>query len=390
MDTTTREEGAERPDALGPPNTKPTPQGMVYLLAIGVFSLAMLYLGANLVFLLGSLVLGSSAVLWFLARGNLRRLRAQRTLPRRTRVGLPTPLTWRLSNDRRSAALGVEIDDRPAAGSRPVRVQIEFPCVQGGSATDVTTQIVFGRRGRVDLSASGAWVWSRFPLGLFRAASEAAGSGQILVRPAEGRIGSSLRQMLRGRLDVESRRRRTWRGEDAIYGVREYREGDDPRRVHWRSTARRGTLVVSEWRAEQGREAVIVLGRGPASGARGNPAFERAVSCAATLWRHLAAEGLRARLLFGSGPALTMGEGGRGLDAGLDALALVPSQGARRPRRALRTLREPTAPRSVIYVAAGKEAGLSKDLIAAAGRGGTTITLRADLRSIRRYIQGLA
>jgi uncharacterized protein (DUF58 family) len=31
-----------------------------------------------------------------------------------------------------------------------------------------------------------------------------------------------------------------------IAGVREWQHGDDPRRVHWRSTARRGRLIVAE------------------------------------------------------------------------------------------------------------------------------------------------
>ncbi len=390
METRTQARGPEGPDALGTPSTSPTPQGMVYLLAIGVFSLAMLYLGANLVFLLGALVLGSSGVLWFLTRSNLQHLRVRRELPRRTRVGMLTPLTWTICNDAGRSSLGVEIDDRPAPGSKPVRLQVEFPCIEGHGSAEVSTQIVFGRRGRVDLSSPGTWIWSRYPLGLFRAAARPVLEGSILVRPAEGRVGASLREMLRGKLDMEARRRRTWRGEDAIYGVREYREGDDPRRVHWRSTARRGALVVSEWRAEQGREAVIVLGRGPVAGARGNPAFERAVSTAATLWRHCAVEGLHARLVLGNGAKLAMDDSGRGLEAGLDALAVVPSQGNRRPRRALRQLREPTAPRSVIYIASGKEAGLAKDLGAAAGRAGTSLQLRCDLRSIRRYIRGIA
>lgn len=31
-----------------------------------------------------------------------------------------------------------------------------------------------------------------------------------------------------------------------LAGIREWRTGDDPRRVHWRSTARRGRLIVAE------------------------------------------------------------------------------------------------------------------------------------------------
>ncbi len=76
-------------------------------------------------------------------------------------------------------------------------------------------------------------------------------------------------------------------GEDDI-ATREYRDGDDLRRVHWRSTAKRGELMVR--REEQPRQmrATVLLdararghrGDGPAS------SFEWAVSAAASVAVH--------------------------------------------------------------------------------------------------------
>ena len=183
--------------------------------------------------------------------------------------------------------------------------------------------------------------------------------------------------------------RKLWRGDDVIYGVREFREGDDPRRIHWRSTARRGALIVSEWRAEQGRQAVLVLGRGVAAGAPAAADFERAVSAAATTWRLLARENLRTSLVLGGRSDIRMEESGRGLEAGLDKLAVVRPQGPRRPRKTLRRLAEQPSPRTVIYVAAGAERGIEREVAAAAGRGGSWIVLRAGDASLARWIQGL-
>jgi uncharacterized protein (DUF58 family) len=87
-------------------------------------------------------------------------------------------------------------------------------------------------------------------------------------------------------------------GEDDI-ATREYRYGDDLRRVHWRSTARRGELMVR--RDEQPRQmrATVVLdaravghrGDGPAS------SFEWAVSAAASVAVHLSGQRYGLRLL---------------------------------------------------------------------------------------------
>jgi uncharacterized protein (DUF58 family) len=174
-----------------------------------------------------------------------------------------------------------------------------------------------------------------------------------------------------------------------IYGVREFRQGDDPRRIHWRSTARRGALVLSEWRAEQGRHVVVVLGRGVGAGPQATAHFERAVSATAALWRLCGRERMRTQLLLGGRKDPGLDDTGRGLERGLDALAVVAAQGRRKPRRALRRLADTTGPRTVLYVAAGPEPGIETELAAAAGRGGDWLVLRAHDASLERWVRGL-
>lgn len=94
-------------------------------------------------------------------------------------------------------------------------------------------------------------------------------------------------------------------GEDDVI-PRSYRHGDDVRRVHWRSTARHGTLMVR--REEQPHRAhctVLLdtrrcgyLDAGPGSG------FERAVSGAASVVTHLSERGYPVRLLTDTGAEL--------------------------------------------------------------------------------------
>lgn len=86
--------------------------------------------------------------------------------------------------------------------------------------------------------------------------------------------------------------------------VREYRRGDDLRRVHWRSTARAGELMVRrEEQPWQSRATVLLdnrahrhTGRGPGS------TFEAAISAAASIVRHLGERGYGVRLATASGP----------------------------------------------------------------------------------------
>ncbi|WP_159766854.1 DUF58 domain-containing protein [Streptomyces sp. HM190] len=101
-------------------------------------------------------------------------------------------------------------------------------------------------------------------------------------------------------------------GEDDVI-PRGYRRGDDLRRVHWRSTARYGELMVRrEEQPQRARCTVLLdtravgyLGAGPDS------AFEWAVSGAASMLVHMLERGYSVRLLTDTGSSVP-GEGADG------------------------------------------------------------------------------
>ena len=85
--------------------------------------------------------------------------------------------------------------------------------------------------------------------------------------------------------------------------TREYRHGDDLRRVHWRSTARTGELMVRREEQPWESRATLVLdtrstghrGEGPTA------SFEWAVSAVASVAVHLRQYGYKLRMVTGSG-----------------------------------------------------------------------------------------
>ncbi|WP_149551292.1 DUF58 domain-containing protein [Streptomyces marokkonensis] len=123
-------------------------------------------------------------------------------------------------------------------------------------------------------------------------------------------------------------------GEDDVI-PRGYRYGDDLRRVHWRSTARFGELMVRrEEQPQRARCTVLLDTRAVAyEGAGPDSAFEWAVSGAASVLVHMLERGFSVRLLTDTGTSVP-GEGSDGFAgvsqesadaAGLmmDALAVV-------------------------------------------------------------------
>ncbi|MFH9823708.1 DUF58 domain-containing protein [Streptomyces bobili] len=99
--------------------------------------------------------------------------------------------------------------------------------------------------------------------------------------------------------------------DDAI--PRGYRYGDDLRRVHWRSTARYGELMVRrEEQPQRSRCTVLLDTRGLAyRGAGPDSAFEWAVSGAASVLVHMLERGFSVRLLTDAGSSVP-GEGADG------------------------------------------------------------------------------
>ena len=64
---------------------------------------------------------------------------------------------------------------------------------------------------------------------------------------------------------------------ETIHGVRDWRSGDDARQIHWRTTARRGQLVVLE-RESPEQPRLVLVATGPSSA----PSWEHSVSLLAS------------------------------------------------------------------------------------------------------------
>ncbi|WP_432124632.1 DUF58 domain-containing protein [Streptomyces sp. C10-9-1] len=94
-------------------------------------------------------------------------------------------------------------------------------------------------------------------------------------------------------------------GDDDII-PRAYRHGDDLRRVHWRSTARYGELMVRREEQQQRARCTVLLDTRAAAyrGSGPDSAFEWAVSGAASALMHLLERGFTVRLLTDTGTSV--------------------------------------------------------------------------------------
>jgi uncharacterized protein (DUF58 family) len=110
-------------------------------------------------------------------------------------------------------------------------------------------------------------------------------------------------------------------GGDEFFALREYRQGDDLRRVHWPATARRDELMIRQLQDPQNTAVMVVFD--PRSDIYSSPeAFEDAVSGVTSIYRHL----------FQAGVGPVLGIPGKGVtrredfDKGMEWLAEAGQQ----------------------------------------------------------------
>ena len=179
-----------------------------------------------------------------------------------------------------------------------------------------------GRHRELELVVS-----STFPLGLVVHRLIYRLPVDFLALPRLGSL-NDLGRLPHGRRDAVAQPRPFEQGEEELYGVRDWREGESMRRVHWRLTARRGRRIVREMRLHAEPPVNLVLATlvqrvAPLEAPRRR--FERSVSLVATIAEHFLRRGRTVRLtLAGSEDVrLEVGRGRGGLVRLLTALAEV-------------------------------------------------------------------
>ena len=255
-----------------------------------------------------------------LAAGRARyRVRCQRKLePTRVPAGQAATVTIQLDNvTRLPTGLLLAEDTIPySLGTRP---RFVLDRIEAGGSRRITYRLQSDRRGRYEIGPLYVRVADAF--GLVRLGRSVALPGTLVVTPAIAVLpwtpfgGAWLREG-GSRASTAAAA-----GEDDVV-PRAYRDGDELRRVHWRSTARYGELMVRREEQRWQNRAVLFLDtRASAHGGRGpSSSFEYAVSAAASIGVHLAREGIDGEFVTDTGP---VGATASFEDVLLDSLAVI-------------------------------------------------------------------
>jgi uncharacterized protein (DUF58 family) len=280
------------------------------------------------------------ALLWTLPKP---RLDVRREIaPLKVVRGEPAVGVLHVANAGRAIRAGLVASD--AAGSTTVEVAI--PRLRAGAVRTVTYRLPTDRRGEIPVGP--LRLIRADPLGLARRVREYGRPRTLLVHPRT--IG--LPPMPSGRahhLEGPTSDRAP-AGTVTFHSLREYVIGDDLRHIHWKSSARTGTLMVRQLVDASLPSTTIVIEARPGL-YREPDDFELAVDAAASVAAGACRANFPVRILTGSGPVAETRGGSEDVEAVLDRLARVePAEG---PDSTVDIVRRVRAGGSLIVVTPG-------------------------------------
>lgn len=258
----------------------------------------------------------------FLASRTHFRLGADRSItPTHVPVGSTAQATLTVTNlaGGRTPTLLLREDVDPRLGM-PVDRVLEHVEAGGSRATSFTLEA--SQRGRFEIGPLS--VTAVDPFGLVRLTRSFRATQSVLVVPRVHELEGSVDADRRGRGDRASSALSSGGNDDVI--PREYRPGDDLRRIHWRASARGEELLVRREEQPWTRHATITVDL-TADGVGGAQSpLEIGLSMAASVSAHLMSLGWSVRLESLDGRCLVaQAEGAAGQARVLEVLATVAS-----------------------------------------------------------------
>jgi uncharacterized protein (DUF58 family) len=194
------------------------------------------------------------------AERSVRGLRARRRFDDWLFARTPCAVEMQVSNPNGRARLGLRIEE----GGPEQGATWSIDWLPAGGSVNWRRQVILQQRGRYTWGVLRAS--SGYPFGLAEQSRLLTFEENVIVLPCLGWLhrGRFLRYLRD--LSTQSQRAHLRRkpqphpaAQAEFHGLRSYRSGDSPRLIHWRTSARRGELMVREFEDEPSDNLLIVV-----------------------------------------------------------------------------------------------------------------------------------
>jgi len=242
-----------------------TVAGFGFLVATAVIGAVSLQQGTNVLVVMLGIFIGAITINFVSGWWALRRVEVRRRLPDAAVAGAPCVIHYTLRNARGWArAYCLRVSDRAAeqgdeGRSAPRDLEAFVPMLGPMHEVTLAAPVVWPRRGVIEFRRLS--VSTRFPFGLFVKRRTEPAASTLVVYPRLMRVRISPWKAIHAADALRHGEGAADRppGDDEFFGLRPYRHGDNPRRIHWRRTARTGEIIVREMSRMRLNQIWVVL-----------------------------------------------------------------------------------------------------------------------------------
>jgi uncharacterized protein (DUF58 family) len=270
-----------------------TREGWIYIGGVLVVAMAALNTGNNLLFLILASLIAVILMSGILSSITLSGVKMRLELPEHIFAGQPVRALVELENEKLTLpSFSLRVEAAKKKNSPPaalLETPVYFPYLPKRDYVRQSVPITFARRGAYRQDAFR--IVTRFPFGFLQKAHRVELQTEALVYPSVEPAGEFVEILpgLQGALESLNKG-----GGHDLYALRDYVPTDSARHVHWKASARLGSLMVREFTREDDCRVLLVLdphtsprsaGQSAAAPVGAPERFERAVTlCAGIAW----------------------------------------------------------------------------------------------------------
>jgi uncharacterized protein (DUF58 family) len=288
-------------------------EGKRFSLVTVLIAAAALNTGNNLIYLILSMMLSILVLSIVLLRINIKGLVLKVSQVQPVFANNAAYMDVTLSNKKRTIpSYSIKV-----SMPKSTKGQAYFPKISGSSELSRTAAIVYKRRGIYRYGDF--FIDSSFPFIFFSKRIMCKVDGEVLVYPEIKETDGIIPESTGEGYELSYSSIGTG---DEFAMIREYRYGDDWRRIQWKASAKTAKLLVTQYAAEEPKRLTVILDN---LMPHYTESFERAISVAASITDRFLKEGFFVRLLTCK-KVIPFGSGMEHLFKILDVLAVIEGQ----------------------------------------------------------------
>jgi len=215
------------------------------------------YLNLTSMYYMAGMIAAVPLAAYLFSRLPLGRLKVERSVPERLNEGDAFTVSLDISKAGGVPRVGLWMEDALSRWLEPELPPAFLVPLVASRPVTLTYRAVAGKRG--EHTVGPVHVSARDPVGFFQRRHKAGQASHVLVYPQILPVAAREMAGARAYSGTESGRASIAGDGLDFYGIRDYRPGDELRRIDWKATARVGELAVMEFDQSMAGDLVVAL-----------------------------------------------------------------------------------------------------------------------------------